>query len=186
MTGSGLEKTSTHQAHRLFVISIFDYACRQRRAVCREVSWLNVPQLISFQFFLTMFQSHKIHEFFLFCFCVFSVHLCLHHTCFPYFSSSQGSFVSWSTTRSTSSHCPAPTPAPSSQCPGWSWGGKSPSAALRAATLPPSPFTLSLSMEGRCTGEYYSAVLSPACLFTRHSTLDSKSLCALLFLNFLV
>lgn len=75
---------------------------------------------------------------------------------FPHSLSSQGSFVSWSTTRSTSSRCPVPTPAPSSPCPGWSWGAKSPSTVSKAATLPPSPFTPSLSMEGRYTGEYSS------------------------------
>lgn len=28
------------------ITPVFDYACRQRWAVCREVSWLSVPQLI--------------------------------------------------------------------------------------------------------------------------------------------
>lgn len=78
--------------------------------------------------------------------------MCVPFIYFLHFYSVQESCVCWSTMRSTSSRCPAPTPARSSLCPGWSWVEKSPSAVLRVATLPLSPFTPSLSMEGRYTG----------------------------------
>lgn len=60
-------------------------------------------------------------------------------------------------TRSTCSRCPLLTLAPSSQCPGWSWVGKFPSAAPKADTLPPSHSTPNPSMEGKFTGESQEA-----------------------------
>lgn len=75
----------------------------------------------------------------------------LTHVC-PHVSSAQESSVWWSTMKSTSSRCPAPTPAPSSPCPGWNWAEKCPSAVPRAATPPPSPSTPNLSMGAKFTG----------------------------------
>lgn len=149
------EQTSAHQATRLWLFLWYlimhvdkDRQCAGKSAGSMRLSWFELLR-----------QRHHLQIIFKpVVFFPENVSVA-HHPCFPLFSSSQESCVSWSTTRSTSSRCPAPTHAPSSPCPGWSWGGKSPSAALRAATPPPSPFTPSLSMEGRYTGECYRAVL---------------------------
>lgn len=82
-------------------------------------------------------------------YCLFSLwHLTFHL---------QACCICGTTARSTCSRSQAHTPAPSWPCRGWSWGGRSPSAAFRRDTRPTSRSTPNPSTGAKFTGLWLSS-----------------------------